>query len=77
MGDDGLKAFEKELMSGNPAHRPSLADWSAERLDTTSCDDEDTDYVDERAETRTRKLRPRMTLESTKREISGECQYHL
>jgi len=56
-------AFAKELMSRNPAHRPSMIDWLAERLDTTPCDDEDTDYVDERVETRIRKLRPRMTLE--------------
>jgi hypothetical protein len=50
-----------DLMNKNPAHRPSLIDWSAERLDTTPCDDGD--MWMEGVETRNRKLRPRMTLE--------------
>jgi len=34
-------------MDKNLAHRPSLIDWSVERLDMTTCDDGDMDYVDE------------------------------
>jgi hypothetical protein len=45
--DDGPKGFVKNLMNKNPAHRPSFIDRSAERLDTTPCDDGDMVYVDE------------------------------
>jgi hypothetical protein len=34
------------LMDKNPAHRPSLIDRWAERLDMTTCDDGDMDHVD-------------------------------
>jgi hypothetical protein len=46
-GNDDLKGFAKDLMNKNPGHRPSLIDWSAERLHTTPCDDGDVDYVNE------------------------------
>jgi uncharacterized iron-regulated protein len=34
-------------MNKNLAHRPSLIDWSGERLDTAPCDDGVMDYVNE------------------------------
>ena len=34
-------------MNTNPAHRPLLINWSAERLDMAPCGDGDMDYLDE------------------------------
>jgi hypothetical protein len=53
-GDDDLKRLSKDFMNKNPAHPPSLIDWTAERLDATAFAERQ-DEEGERLKTRNQK----------------------